>query len=54
MSLTKLDSEVIVTGGYGDYYSVAINFDYNDIINKIIHDVSDFNINNFNYELIYC
>ncbi|AAG02726.1 hypothetical protein AMV020 [Betaentomopoxvirus amoorei] len=54
MSITKNNSDIIVTGGYGDYYSIAVTFNYKDVIKITNHDIENFNINDYNYELIYC
>ncbi|BAO49575.1 hypothetical protein [Alphaentomopoxvirus acuprea] len=54
MSIIKDNTNFIVTGGYGDYYSIAIIFNYKYILKQIKHNVSKFDIYKFNYELIYC
>ncbi|CCU55930.1 unknown similar to AMEV020 [Choristoneura rosaceana entomopoxvirus 'L'] len=54
MSIIKDRSNIVVTGGYGDYYSIAVTFKYKVVIKNTKHDVSNFNINEYNYNFIYC
>jgi hypothetical protein len=46
------NDQVIVSGGEGDYYSVILEFDKNKVLDTIIHDVSEFNISNYQYYLL--
>lgn len=49
LGLILTGDKLIVTAGYGDYYSVALEYNVEDVINKCYHNVQDINMHNYQY-----
>lgn len=54
MSIFQINSKMVVTGGSGDFYSVALDFTPSWVRKQLKHDISDFHINNYDYHVIDC
>lgn len=50
MGIEICDDTVIVTGGYGDYYSVVIELEFNDVINMCEYNIKEFDFEKYNYD----
>lgn len=53
MGLTKKDEQnVLISGGEGDYYSIQMEFNIEEIENLCIHNVQKTDLNNYGYKFI--
>ena len=52
MSINIKNNKLYLSYGYGDYYNMIAIFNEQKILNFINHDVSNFNINNYNYFIL--
>lgn len=50
--LESIDSRIIVTAGEGDYYSVFLEFDLDEVLNLCIHDATQLNMRDYKYKII--
>ena len=53
MGLFEKNDNIILSCGYGDYYNMLIEFDKQNLLNNIYHDVSNFDISNYKFKIIY-
>lgn len=53
MSLFEKNNKFVMSYGYGDYYNYLIEFDKNILLNKIRHNVKEFNIDDYNFIIQY-
>lgn len=47
IGISKLDNKFLVSGGYGDYKNIFIEFD--DVLSLCYHDISNLNMEDYNY-----
>ena len=47
------ENHIIITSGEGDYYSSIISFDKNNIIKSCRHDVTNFNMEKYNFHVLF-
>jgi hypothetical protein len=52
MGIFEKDNKIIYSYGYGDYYNYLIEFEKQELLNNIIHDVSDFDITKYHFNII--
>lgn len=52
MGITDVGNKIYVIAGEGDYYSVVMQFDFDNITNLCIHDVNDLDMNQYKYKII--
>lgn len=53
MGITSIDTnKIIVTCGYGDFYSVALEFDTKNVINKCTYDVRNLDMREYSYWIL--
>lgn len=51
--LERSDNDnIVVTGGDGDYYSVILEFNLKDVIDRCIHDVQNMDMQKYDYYII--
>ncbi|ARF09810.1 hypothetical protein Indivirus_3_59 [Indivirus ILV1] len=53
MGLEKIDDKtIIITAGYGDFYSVALEFDLECVIAKCKHDIKNMDMSKYKYYIL--
>jgi len=52
MSINIKNNKLYLSYGYGDYYNMIAVFNEQKLLKFINHDVSNFNINNYNYLIL--
>ena len=51
MGLFEKNNNIVMSYGYGDYYNYLIEFNKNTLYSNIIHNVEEFNINDYKFIL---
>jgi hypothetical protein len=51
MGLFQKKKNIIMSYGYGDYYNYLIEFNRNELLNKIRHNVEEFNVDEYKFIL---
>lgn len=51
MGLTLEDRTLTVSGGYGDYYTVLVEYDVDDVVRACRHDITTINFNDYDYTI---
>lgn len=52
MTIIHKYDKYIISCGYGDYTNVLVSFDLNEIENMLLHDVENFDLKKFNFNLL--
>jgi hypothetical protein len=52
MTINIKNNKIYLSYGYGDYYNMIAIFDEQKVLNFINHDVSNFNIDKYNYLIL--
>lgn len=53
MGLFEKNNNIVLSCGYGDYYNMLIEFDKQNLLDNIFHDISNFNSSNYKFKIIY-
>ena len=49
MGLFEKNNSIVMSYGYGDYYTYLMEFNKEQLLKKITHNVKNFNINNYKF-----
>jgi hypothetical protein len=53
LGLTLINNEIIVTAGEGDFYSIELTFNLDECLQSCVHDVQNFDFEDYDYYLSY-